>query len=203
MRNCSGRIVQSMVLGIICGLMMYKPLYDAHVKSHEPVETVETIHEEVERVDPEKLHGVERRDTVEIPLIQVPVDVTPVATPDDIEEEMYWDSLELLACCVESEAGNQSKYGKALVCDVVLNRVDDRSGLFPNDIWDVIFQQNQFSVVLDGRIFQVSPTEETFDVVREELEHRTNTKVLFFTSEGYSQYGTPWKKVEDHYFSTW
>jgi N-acetylmuramoyl-L-alanine amidase len=63
-------------------------------------------------------------------------------------------------------------------------------------------QQNQFSVVLDGRIWQVEPTEETFQAVREELESRTNYEVLFFTSEGYIEYGTDWKQIGDHYFST-
>ena len=180
--------------------MLYEPLAEAHglkkSKTDEPEVVTETV-----RVDLETFPGAEPQEAIAIPVVKK--ETAPVSTPDDIEEEMYWDSLELLACCVESEAGNQSKYGKALVCDVVLNRVDDQSGLFPNDIWDVIMQKYQFSVVLDGRIFQVDPTEETFEVVREELLHRTNTEVLFFTSEGWSQYGTPWKKVEDHYFSTW
>src|SRR5574344_141889 len=120
-------------------------------------------------------------------------------TPDDIALEEYYDSLELLACCVEAEAGNQGLVGKKYVGDVVLNRVDDED--WPYNITDVIMQQNQFSVVLDGRIWEVEPTEETFQAVREELEHRTNNEVLFFTSEGFSQYGTAWKKIGDHYFS--
>lgn len=120
-------------------------------------------------------------------------------TPDDIALEEYYDSLELLAMCVEAEAGNQGLIGKKYVADVVLNRVEDED--FPNNITDVIMQQNQFSVVLDGRIWEVEPTEETFQAVREELEHRTNNQVLFFTSEGFSEYGTDWKKIGDHYFS--
>ena len=192
--------MQSILLGVALGLLLYEPLAEAHGlkkrKTDEPEVVTETV-----RVDLETFPGAEPQEAITIPVVKK--ETAPVSTPDDIEEEMYWDSLELLACCVESEAGNQSKYGKALVCDVVLNRVDDQSGLFPNDIWDVIMQKYQFSVVLDGRIFQVDPTEETFEVVREELLHRTNTEVLFFTSEGWSQYGTPWKKVEDHYFSTW
>lgn len=30
----------------------------------------------------------------------------PYETPEEIAEEEYWDSLELLALCVEAEAGN-------------------------------------------------------------------------------------------------
>lgn len=120
-------------------------------------------------------------------------------TDEELAEEAYYDSLELLAMCVEAEAGNQGLIGKKYVVDVVLNRVDDED--FPDSITDVIMQQNQFSVVLDGRIWQTVPTEETFQAVREELESRTNYQVLFFTCEGYSEYGTPWEKIGDHYFS--
>lgn len=197
MKNYSGRIVQSIALGVILGLLLYKPISDAH--THKTVKK-EEISTETTRVELEKIVGSEP-----IPgrtrLIQVPVE--SYASPDNIPEEMYYDSLELLACCVEAEAGNQSEYGKRLVCDVVLNRVDDQSGLFPNNIWDVIFQRYQFTPVLDGRIYQVDPTEETFRVISEELQSRTNYQVMFFTSEGWSKYGDPWKKVGDHYFSTW
>lgn len=120
-------------------------------------------------------------------------------TEEELEEEAYYDSLELLALCVEAEAGNQGLIGKKYVCDVVLNRVDDAD--YPDNITDVILQQNQFSVVLDGRIWEVEPTEETFQAIREELESRTNYDVLFFSCEGYSKYGTDWKKIGDHYFS--
>lgn len=121
-------------------------------------------------------------------------------TEEELAEEAYYDSLELLALCIEAEAGNQGLIGKKYVCDVVLNRVDDAD--YPDNITDVILQQNQFSVVLDGRIWEVEPTEETFQAVREELEARTNYDVLFFSCEGYSKYGTDWKKIGDHYFST-
>lgn len=121
-------------------------------------------------------------------------------TEEELAEEAYYDSLELLALCVEAEAGNQGLIGKKYVCDVVLNRVDDED--YPDNITDVILQKNQFSVVLDGRIWEVEPTEETFQAVREELESRTNYDVMFFSCEGYSKYGTDWKKIGDHYFST-
>lgn len=126
-------------------------------------------------------------------------------TPDDLELEYYYDSLELLALCVEAEAGDQGLYGKKLVADVVLNRVDSPD--FPDNITDVILQCGnngvyQFSVVGDGRIYAVEPTEETFQAIREELESRTNKDILFFTAEGFSPYGSAWEKVGDHYFST-
>lgn len=179
------------------GATLWLPVSEAQGDTKEPeIETEEVIRlsnviqEEPARIEPDSFPEVEIIEEIEIP---------PVATPDDIEEEIYWDSLELLALCIEAEAGNQSQYGKRLVCDVVLNRTDDPD--FPNTIWDVIMQPHQFTVVSNGSIYKVDPSEETFQVVREELENRTNDQVLFFTSEGYSAYGKSWEKVEAHYFS--
>lgn len=122
--------------------------------------------------------------------------------PDDVEAEAYYDSLELLAMCVEAEAGNQSLYGKRLVVSVILNRVEDSTGEWPDDITGVITQPYQFSTWWSGAIERAVPSEETYEAVRLELEERTNHEIFYFTSEGYSKYGTPWQKVEDHYFST-
>ena len=59
-----------------------------------------------------------------------------IESEQDIAEEIYFDSLEYLTCCVEAEAGNQGLTGKRLVCDVILNRVDSKD--FPDNIFDVI-----------------------------------------------------------------
>lgn len=125
---------------------------------------------------------------------------TQAAEPEtEAWEELDPDTLDLLACCVEAEAGNQGLLGKKLVVDVVLNRVDDPD--YPDNIQDVIMQPYQFSVVLDGRIWEMEPTEETFQAIREELQQRTNNDIIFFTAEGFSVYGAAWQKVGDHYFS--
>ena len=150
------------------------------------------------------------QELVEVPEVTVITPSTPDTddeviecyemTEEDLAEEAYFDSLELLALCVEAEAGNQGLIGKKYVASVILNRVDDED--FPDNITDVIMQKNQFSVVLDGRIWEVEPTEETFQAVREELENRTNYEVLYFTSEGFHPCGKAWKQIGDHYFST-
>ena len=123
-------------------------------------------------------------------------------TPDDLEAELWTDSLEYLACCVEAEAGNQSELGKRLVCDTVLNRFD--SGKYET-LYDVINEEHndvyQYSVVEDGRIFKVAPTEETYRIVAEEVENRTNTEVLYFRTKHYHTFGTPLFKEDDHYLS--
>ena len=38
-----------------------------------------------------------------------------IESEQDIAEEIYFDSLEYLACCVEAEAGNQGLLGKRMV----------------------------------------------------------------------------------------
>jgi spore germination cell wall hydrolase CwlJ-like protein len=121
-------------------------------------------------------------------------------TEDDVTEEEYMDSLELLAACVEAEAGNQGLLGKRLVVDVVLNRVDSED--FPNTIEEVIKQPYHFTSYWNGMIESVSITEESFDAVKMELESRSYPSLLYFTAGSYSKYGTPWKKIGDHYFST-
>lgn len=119
-------------------------------------------------------------------------------TQEMIDEEMYYDSLELLAICVEAEAANQGLEGKRLVADVILNRVD--SPLFPDNITDVITQPYHFTSYWDGAMARAEPTQETFEAVRMELEHRSNTEILYFTADEWPEYGTRWKQVGDHYF---
>ena len=122
-----------------------------------------------------------------------------VLTDEDIEEEKYYDSLELMAICIEAEAGNQGLEGKRLVADVILNRVDSPD--FPNSITEVITQPYHFSSYWDGAMELAVPTDETFEAVRLELEHRTNSEILYFTAGEWSEYGTKWKQIGDHYFS--
>lgn len=118
---------------------------------------------------------------------------------DELAEELYFDSLETLAICVEAEAGNQDLYGKRLVVDVILNRVD--SGTFPDDIESVIYQKNQFSTATNGAMDRVKePSEETFEAVRLELANRTDPDILYFTAGGYNKYCSPAYKYGDHYF---
>ena len=122
-------------------------------------------------------------------------------TPTVVEKAVIITAEEhdLLARCVEAEAGNQEPEGKALVADVIINRVlDDR---FPDTVTGVIYQPSQFSVVNNGSIDRVKVAESTRDIVDNEILARTSeVKVLWFNAIGY-KYGTPYKKVGAHYFS--
>jgi N-acetylmuramoyl-L-alanine amidase len=88
--------------------------------------------------------------------------------------------------------------GKRLVVDVILNRVD--SDKFPNTITDVIDAPGQFAVVHNGAINRVSISQETFTAIEMELEHRTDTEVLYFRNSHYGT-GKPLYQINDHYFS--
>lgn len=114
------------------------------------------------------------------------------------------EELDLFARCVQAEAGNQGLTGKCLVADVVLNRVD--SWKFPDTITEVILQHTgdyyQFSVVQDGAIDRAEPDEETYLAIQMELESRSCPGLMYFAADDYLPYGTPWKKIGDHYFST-
>lgn len=61
------------------------------------------------------------------------------------EESVYW-----LSRIIYSESGNQPLAGKIAVGNVVLNRVYNPN--FPDTIYDVIFQKNQFSPASSGSI---------------------------------------------------
>lgn len=120
---------------------------------------------------------------------------------DELAEELYCDSLELLAICVQAEAGNQPMTGRRMVADVILNRVDDPD--WPDTIEGVITQRYQFSSYWDGGMNRVyEPDELTIKAVQMELKQRSWPGLYYFTAGGYGKYGTPWKKVGDHYFCT-
>lgn len=118
-----------------------------------------------------------------------------VAEP--IETKVIYDNLDMLARCVEAEAGNQGLLGKRLVVDVILNRVD--SERFPNDIASVISQKGQFAVYPNA-MSRVTISQETLDAIVLELERRTDDRILFFTARHYNKYCIPAYQCGDHYF---
>ena len=123
-----------------------------------------------------------------------------VTDPKMLNTEAGQSDLDLIAACVEAEAGNQGLTGKRLVADVILNRVDAEG--FPNTVEGVISQPRHFASYWNGAMDRAEPSEETFQAVRMEMEERSYPGLLYFDSEGYLPFGTPWKKVGDHYFST-
>lgn len=79
----------------------------------------------------------------------------PILSGDEayVADDVYW-----LSRIIYAESGNQPLEGKIAVGNVVLNRVADSR--FPNTIYDVIFQRNQFTPAATGSI-NSTPNEES------------------------------------------
>ena len=110
------------------------------------------------------------------------------------------EELDILLRCVEAEAGNQSLEGRQLVADVILNRVKD--GKWPDTITEVIKKPYEFESYWNGAMARVIVSDLTRQAVELELEEIGYPGLFYFTAGRYNKWGTPWKQVGDHYFST-
>lgn len=128
----------------------------------------------------------------------------PAVVHQEVSEEVIDDDefdIRLIALVTMAEAESESDEGKRLVIDTVLNRVD--SEYFPDTVHDVVYQPYQFSSMWDGRADRCEVQEDICDLVREEMNKRSNYDCIFFNSENYSEYGVPMFQVEHHYFSSY
>ena len=109
------------------------------------------------------------------------------------------DEMKLIGLVVLAEAEGEPEEGKRLVVDTILNRVD--SEYFPNTVEEVIYQENQFSVVFNGRLARMQLDGDTYQLVVEEAFERVNYDILYFTAGDYGAYGSPMFSLGNHYFS--
>ena len=72
------------------------------------------------------------------------------------EDDLFW-----LSRVIYAESGNQVLEGKMGVGIVVLNRVNDKSGIWPDSIKGVIAQRNQFSTYKNGKLANRTPNAES------------------------------------------
>lgn len=107
------------------------------------------------------------------------------------------EDVDLMAAVVFYEAGNQDMYGKQLVADTILNRVD--SDRFPNSISEVIDQKGQFHTARKAHKLSGNAPIECYGAVISQLEQRENYEVMYF-SRGYGC-GKRLFKYGDHCFS--
>lgn len=134
-------------------------------------------------------------------------EISPVAAieiePIEVEPEPDFgysrEDINLLALVTVAEAEGESELGKRLVIDTILNRVD--SPYFPDTIYDVVYQPNQFESMWNGRVERSIVTPDVVELVEEELLERTNSEVIFFRTNRYSDYGVPMFQEGNHYFS--
>lgn len=110
------------------------------------------------------------------------------------------DEMNLIALVVMAEADGQCEEGRRLVIDVILNRLD--SPIFPNTVYDVIYQPEQFACMWNGRIDVCYVKEENLKLVKEELYSRFSFDAVFFRTKHFFDFGTPLFQVGAHYFSS-
>lgn len=111
------------------------------------------------------------------------------------EESLYW-----LSRVISSEAGLEPFDGMIGVGNVVLNRVNDTSGFFPDTVKDVIFQPGQFSVVTAGTIYN-EPFEEAVAAAKLCLEgYNVVGESLYFLNPAISS--NYWFRATQTYVTT-
>ena len=114
------------------------------------------------------------------------------------------DELYLLSKLVSSEARGESYEGQVAVAAVVINRVLDSR--FPDNIKDVIYQKNAFSVVNNGEIYK-SPTDSAYKAAREALygSDPTSGAIYFWNPEiatcSWIKTLDPYKRIGNHVFA--
>ncbi|SIS45197.1 cell wall hydrolase [Salimicrobium flavidum] len=89
---------------------------------------------------------------------------------------------DLLARLVEAEAKGESYAGKVAVATVVLNRVE--SNIFPDTLYNVVYDGRQFSPVLNGTINQPAGAESK-QAVEEALDYQgyDNGSLYFYNPD--------------------
>ncbi len=148
---------------------------------------------------------------IELVKSKAPVEeITEEETTEEITEEITEeetiksyiseDEMNLIALVVMAEADGQCEEGRRLVIDVILNRLD--SSIFPNTIYEVIYQPEQFACMWNGRIDVCYVKEENLKLVKEELYSRFNYDAVFFRTKHFFDFGTPLFQVGAHYFSS-
>ncbi len=117
------------------------------------------------------------------------------------ENDISEKDIELIALVTMAEAEGEPEEGKRLVIDTILNRVDSEH--FPDTVYDVIYQPNQFTSMWNGRTDRCEVREDFVALVKDELESRYNSECVFFRTSHYSKYGVPMFQIGNHYFSSY
>lgn len=98
------------------------------------------------------------------------------------------DTLYWLARIINAESGNQSLEGKIAVGNVVMNRLHNPR--FPDTIYEVLFQKNQFTPAATGSIYR-EPNEESVAAAKMVLDGaQVLPNALFFNAAGLRSYAS-------------
>lgn len=129
--------------------------------------------------------------------LDVDYDGSVLLTRRDVSEGAYIqsgdsyynsDTLYWLSRIIYAESGNQILDGKLAVGNVVMNRV--KNPKFPNNIYDVLYQKNQFSPASNGTLKR-TPNEESVIAAKLVLDGaEILPDALFFARAGLSCYAS-------------
>ena len=105
------------------------------------------------------LKGIDEEETTEVSpefeqLVIEKMQEEPQYTPPANLYNLSLEDQYLLTALAWCEAGTEDVEGKALVINVVLNRVADPR--FPNTVHDVVYQPGQFTPAMTGQISMVA-----------------------------------------------
>lgn len=127
-----------------------------------------------------------------------PLEESVIKKSYNISEE----DINYIARVVMAEAEGECEEGQRLVIDTILNRMDSETSHWPDTVYGVLSQKNQYCFIGNPRYERCYVKPELVELVKEELTSRTNTEVVFFRTGRFSDYGTPYEKVGSHYFSS-
>ena len=184
------RLIKVITVPILCGIMIASSFFVSEFRSEgEDVVAIPRA-SIVEKTEP--IITVSQEESI-------PIATEKMGRSEEAIPKMSREDVELSALVTMAEAEGECEEGKRLVIDSILNRVDSEH--FPDTVYEVIYQPNQFSSMWNGRVDRCEVREDICDLVYEELESRRNYDVVFFTAGEYSAYGVPMFQVENHYFS--
>ena len=158
---------------LFTGLLILSKQYEVQAESVDKQEKAAVV---TEHVALERFESLERIISYEILKPRYCIEVSE-------------KDLDTLMRIVEAEAGGEDRTGKLLVANVVSSRV--RNKKFPNNVTDVVYQKvqnvTQFSPVSNGRIDEVTISEETKEVVYSALRGEDiSGGALFFMARKYA-----------------
>lgn len=183
-------------------IMAFTPTIDLAAQSIPNDEVVASV-AVVEELTPVK-EIVEREiaqpTIVEVEVSEEPVELIEPEVPETPAVTMSEEDIELIALVTMAEAEGECELGKRLVIDTILNRMDHETK-WPDTAYGVIYQPSQFTSMWNGRVDRCYVREDIVQLVREELESRTNYDCYYFRMDYYCKWGPPLFQVGCHYFS--
>lgn len=168
-----------------------EPATDWSEYRHEQMATVELSEgylvtpEEYEQIMADK----EAWEQNEIKLYTCMTEYPPARSTDWDSDESY-----MLAKLAMAEAEGESTTGKAMVIEVVINRVWDEN--FPGSIEDVIYEKNQFACVKNGRFDRVEPDDDCWQALAMAMQdlQRPDQMAMGATYYEVTHEGSSWHK---------